>query len=165
MDELNLIRKIAWSYTRGTSLEFDDLFSEAYLAYLENTGRYDPKRGSRSTFIWNVVTSRLNNILKVARKAPLPEACLDFVELDQYEAQNVPGPEQAYLAKERWRELVMRMSPEARIICSILANGDTYLQTDKPRQCRGAIVRELRSRGWSHSRIWATIAELKELLA
>ena len=33
--ELNIVRKVVWSYARSTGLDFDELCSEAYLAYLE----------------------------------------------------------------------------------------------------------------------------------
>ena len=35
MEHINLIRKIAWSFSTSTGLEFEDLFQEAALAYCE----------------------------------------------------------------------------------------------------------------------------------
>jgi len=35
MKNLNLIRKVAWAFAKKTEMEYDELFSEAALAYSE----------------------------------------------------------------------------------------------------------------------------------
>jgi len=73
MENINLIRKLAWSFHHSTGLDWDDLFQEAALAYLEGMNTYDPDKGALSTHMWHVITSRLKNYVKQERnwKNPL----------------------------------------------------------------------------------------------
>ena len=64
MENINLIRKIAWSFHFTTGLEWDDLFQEAALAYLVALKYYDPDRGALSTHMWCSITSHIKNYLK-----------------------------------------------------------------------------------------------------
>ena len=158
--ELNIVRKVAWSYARSTGLDFDELCSEAYLAYLEAARFYDPARGKKSTFIWNVVRNHINNLLKVKKEIPIDKEAIDMLieERDEFD------PEQVVLAEESWRELFESLSPEAKMICLLINNGEVYVNTDKPRETRGIIARELKARGWGESKIWATFREIKQTL-
>ena len=64
MQNINLIRKIAWSFHKTTGEDWEDLFQEAALAYLEAMRSYDPSRGKISTYMWWCVTSRLKSYLR-----------------------------------------------------------------------------------------------------
>jgi len=64
MNNINLIRKIAWSFHKTTGEDWEDLFQEAALGYLEAMHSYDPKRGKISTYMWWCVTSRLKTYLR-----------------------------------------------------------------------------------------------------
>ena len=162
--ELNIVRKVVWSYTRSAGLDFEDfdeLCSEAYLAYLEAAPSYDPARGKKSTFIWTVVRNHINSLLKVKKEVPVDKEAIDMLieERDEFD------PEQVVLAEESWRELFESLSPEAKMICLLVLNdGGIYLNTDKPREARGIIARELKARGWSENKIWATFREIKQTL-
>ncbi len=158
--ELNIVRKVVWSYARSTGLDFDELCSEAYLAYLEAAPFYDPAKGKKSTFIWNVVRNHINSLLKVKKEVPVDKEAIDMLieERDEFD------PEQVILAEESWRELFESLSPDAKMICLLVNNGEVYLNTDKPREARGIIARELKARGWSENKIWATFREIKQTL-
>ena len=158
--ELNIVRKVVWSYTRSTGLDFDELCSEAYLAYLEAAPSYDPARGKKSTFIWNVVRNHINSLLKAKKEIPIDKEDIDIL----IEERNELDPEQVILAEESWRELFESLSPDAKMICLLMNNGEIYLNTDKPREARGIIARELKARGWSENKIWATFREIKQTL-
>src|SRR5690606_19382427 len=141
--ELNIVRKVVWSYARSTGLDFDELCSEAYLAYLEAIPSYDPARGKKSTFIWNVVRNHINNLLKMKKEVPVDKEAIDILMKERNELD----PEQIVLAKESWKELFESLSPDAKMICLLVLNdGEVYLNTDKPRQARGIIARELKAR-------------------
>jgi len=117
--ELNIVRKVVWSYTRSTGLNFDDfdeLCSEAYLAYLEAAPSYDPERGKKSTFIWNVVRNHINSLLKVKKEVPVDREAIDML----IEERDELDPEQVVLAEESWRELFESLSPDAKMISSCL---------------------------------------------
>jgi len=158
--ELNIVRKVVWSYTRSIGLDFDELCSEAYLAYLEVAPYYDPSKGKKTTFIWNVVRNHINSLLKAKKEVPVDKETIDML----IEERDELDPEQVVLAEESWRELFESLSPEAKMICLLINNGEVYLNTDKPRESRGIIARELKARGWSENKIWATFREIKQTL-
>ena len=158
--ELNIVRKVVWSYARSTGLDFDELCSEAYLAYLEAAPSYDPARGKKSTFIWNVVRNHINSLLKAKKEIPIDKEAMETLLEEREELD----PERLIIAKECWEELFNSLSPEAKMIYLLVSNGEVYLNTDKPREARGIIARELKARGWSENKIWATFRELKQTL-
>lgn len=158
--ELNIVRKVVWSYTRTTGLDFDELCSEAYLAYLEAAPSYDPSRGKKTTFVWNVVRNHINNLLKTKKEVPVDKEAIDML----IEERDELDPEQAILAEESWRELFESLSPDAKMIFSLLNSNEVYINTDKPREARGIIARELKARGWPEKKIWATFREIKQVL-
>ena len=98
-EQLNIVRKVVWSYARSTGLDFDELCSEAYLAYLEAAPSYDPARGKKSTFIWRVVQNHINNLLKKNTK----EIATDKEAMETLlEGREELGPEQIIIAEECW---------------------------------------------------------------
>lgn len=159
-EQLNIVRKVVWSYARSTGLDFDELCSEAYLAYLEASPSYDPSRGKKTTFVWNVVRNRINNLLKMKKEVPVDKETIDML----IEERDELGPEQVILAEESWKELFESLSPDAKMIFSLLNSSEVYLNTDKPREARGIIARELKARGWPENKIWATFREIKQVL-
>ena len=158
--ELNIVRKVVWSYARSTGMDFDELCSEAYLAYLEAAPSYDPARGKKSTFIWNVVRNHINSLLKTKKEIPVDKEAMETL----LEGREELDPEQIIITQEAWKELFESLAPEAKIIFLLINNGQTYINTDKPREARGIIARELKARGWGESKIWATFRELKQTL-
>lgn len=155
MDELNIIRKVVWSYVKNNrGLEFDDIFSEGCLAYLEAAPSYNPMKGQKSTFIWRVVSNRINNILKNMKKQELP--------IDIEITAETAGPEQILLKQEQWEETLANFSPEASAVYYMIEQEDFPIE--RPKKVRGAIVKKLRDKGWSHGTIWSTFREIKEAL-
>jgi len=157
-EEMNIIYKIIWSYIRGNpGLEFEDLLSEACLAYLESINLYDAAKGKRSTYIYHIVRNRINNLLNLKKEYSLNNKALDSL------CNNEPSPEQTLIQKEHWEELFGDLSPEAKFICNIIFNdADIYLPINTPKKCRGIIIKELRKDNWSWNAIWRTIRELKD---
>lgn len=158
--ELNIVRKVVWSYARSTGLDFDELCSEAYLAYLEAAPFYDPTKGKKSTFIWNVVRNHINSLLKAKKEIPVDKEAMETL----LEGREELDPERIIIAEECWEELFNSLSPEAKMICLLVNNGEVYLNTDKPREARGIIARELKARGWNENKIWATFREVKQTI-
>lgn len=163
-ERLGMIRKIVWSYVRtNPGLEFDDLFSEACVAYLEATASYDIKYNTKkTTFTYHVITNRLNTVIKreTLRSSKEEEAGRIF-----WISPHNPTPEEELIAEENWLEMLMKLSPEARALCVLLTEGqmEKYLPTDKPKQCRGIIIKELREKGWKWADIWASFKEIKQI--
>lgn len=163
MDEIKIIQKVVWSYVKRFPMtEFDDLFSEAFLAYYEVKEMYNPSKGEKSTFIWSVVNNKLNTLLKQekSRTDKICDECKDETLVDFS-----TDPELIYLAKEEWEQICNSLSELGKLIIEeVLNNTDLYLPTDKPRKCRGIIMKHLRDKGWSWSDIWKTFDEIKTLI-
>jgi RNA polymerase sigma factor (sigma-70 family) len=159
-NHLDLIRKIAWSYVKGNpGLEFDDLFSEACLACLEAKDTFNPERGKESTFIWAVVKNALINLCASPTEIVDKRwtSCIDKM---------YPSPEEQLIAEEEWGYILNTLSPKSKQICSlVLDRTSPYLPTDKPKTCRGIIIKELRKRGWAWPEIWKSFREIKQVLS
>jgi len=157
---LDLIRKLAWQRANShPGLEFDDLFSEACIIVLERQHKYNPERGSETSFIWKVVDNHLSQLLRQeayrnTNAFPVPEVHYrDYVNSTEEEA----------LINESWQEFISGLSPEAQAICSmVMEEQDLYLPTDKPKKCKSIIKNELRTRGWLWREIWGSFSELKQ---
>lgn len=66
MKDLNLIRKVAWTFTKKTGMDYDELFGEASLAYSEAIHTYDPTRGAK--FITHAYTCMRNHLINFCKK-------------------------------------------------------------------------------------------------
>jgi len=64
MDNINLIRKIAWEYHKSTRHDWDDLFQEAYIAYHYAMKTYSPEHGQVSTYLWTFISNTLKSYLQ-----------------------------------------------------------------------------------------------------
>jgi DNA-directed RNA polymerase specialized sigma24 family protein len=73
MKNINLIRKVAWSFHQTTGLDWDDLFQESAIAYLEALQTYNKRKGQLSTYTWHCMLSRLRNYWRLEKgfQAPL----------------------------------------------------------------------------------------------
>lgn len=163
-EDMNIIRKVVWSYVRSTGLEYEDLYSEACLAYLEALPSYDPNKSKKTTFVWNVTKNRINNILKAySRNKEEPLSDGEAME-ELLQGREEWNPEHVVISEEYWQELFGSLSPEAQVICHMVNNGEIYIDTDKPRQARGIIAKTLREQGWGKSKIWKTFKEIKSVL-
>ena len=64
--DLDLVRNIAWSYKRSTpEFEFETLFSEGCVVYLEAEKEYDESKSKgtlKSTYIWESIQNHFNNL-------------------------------------------------------------------------------------------------------
>lgn len=174
---LDLIRNIAWSYHRmAPAFEFDDLFGEGCVAYLEAELSYDPGSTMKEiTYIWTYIQQHLNNYVQrsTLQRTSTNNALqwanpVVFEDIDLYiTASNYEfEPEKALLAKEAYRALVDSLSPLAQeLVGYILDGAGGYLPIDRPKLCRGALKDTLREKGWSWPMIWNTFREVKTALA
>lgn len=95
MKNLNLVRKIAWDFSKKTNIAFEDLFGEACLAYCESVRAFDEaKQVKQTTFSFHCVKNHLINYCKreaytknlIVTKNKLPE---DF----EFSDPNIPSVE------------------------------------------------------------------------
>lgn len=88
MENLNLIRKIAWSFFYTTGLEYEDLFSEACLAYCECVKKYDKNKSKITTFAHIHIRNHLINYINRLKLKNIDT--IDIYEIDNIEYQNSP---------------------------------------------------------------------------
>lgn len=166
-EDIVLLRKITWHCMKGhPEWEFDDLFSEACIAYLEIIARYDPQRAQKSTFLWCTISRRLRKLIAkklrtITIEALIPPGAEDLLGLCSEE----PSPEQAVLNQERQAELFTGLSPAAQsVVCTTLAHAQS-LPIHAPKLCRGEVARRLHEQGNSWSTVWRGIQEVKAFLS
>ncbi len=167
MTNIDLVRKIAWIFTkRSCVFEFDDIFSEACVAYLEGEQQFDPTKGvAKTTFLWTYIQNHLlNRVLDAQSKYVDREATADVYELQI--PTYAQDPLTRLIATTKWGDFYASLTPAAQEVCDILLDASTgYLPIDAPKLCRGRIRDELRARGWSWSTRWTSYRELKTALA
>lgn len=66
---INLIRKITWSFHRTTGIEWNELFSEACLAYCEAANSFDDSKTSKeSSWMFSCIQNQLTNFCKIEQR-------------------------------------------------------------------------------------------------
>lgn len=64
MENINLIRSIAWSYHKTTGLPYEDLYSEASLGYCEALNKYKPTHNCKLTsYAYRLMKNKLTNFV------------------------------------------------------------------------------------------------------
>ena len=148
MQDLNLIRKIAWSYTKTTGMEFEELFSVAALGYTKALNSFDSSRSCFSTWVWINMSRELNDFL-----------------LKESKKDNIPNKESINPEQEvSFKESIQSLSQEAQQICKMIFNSPAEYVSHAPKLSRGKIKDELREEGWSWSQIWKSFREIKSVL-
>lgn len=159
MQNLNLIRSVAWSFAKKTGVEFDELFSEAALAYCEAVNSWDKEKSKLTTYAYKCMRNRLINFCKyetrhtkvISYYEELPEVVL---EEELYSLFN--------LNELEWSE-------ECRGIAEIILEdpGKFLGETQHFRRSGGKKTRlkkELRRQGWLFKEIQMAFDEMKQQL-
>jgi len=166
--QIDMARKLAWSFSRTTGLEFEDLFQEACLAYMWalNDERYDPSKSKFTSFAYMKMRNWLSDYAESqyrARDLNLEGMLAESSEEDSAFAledllpSDEAGPEHALAFAEELGEL----SPEAKEICRmVMEEPSEYAQLGK-RAGRGRVKDELRAKGWTWDRIWDGLRQAK----
>jgi len=149
MENLNLIRKIAWSFHKSTGIEFEDLFSESCLAYYEGLKYYKSEKGKITTFMYFYIPNHLKNYIKKNyTKQPVLISIHDLK-----------------IEKESFVEYFYESCTNDAIQISklILSAPNPYLK--KPKKATNRICQLLLRQNWDMPRIWKGIHELKLALS
>lgn len=165
---IKVLAKLSWSYARMyPEFEFDDLLSEAILAYLNARSKYDPERGARTTFATVTARNHLNSFLQCQQKLKekMVESAFDAIPEDRchpvFPSPYHRSPEELAIIRETWMEIVYSLSSDAKEVYRTLSDlpEEDYR---KPRKARGKVVKLLRGKGWSWGRIWKVFREVKK---
>jgi RNA polymerase sigma factor (sigma-70 family) len=150
MEHLNLIRKIAWSFHNSTGLEWDDLFSEACLAYYEGLSHYDPSRGKITTFMYYWIPNHLINYIKRNRKHQSPLISLEEINVDRPVIFNL---------------LFESFSIEAQQIAEVITSSpQKYVGLSKS-SAKNRVRQVMERRGWTWERIADAFHDLRMALS
>ena len=150
MTEMNLIRRIAWSYSYTTGLDINDLFSVAAIGYTKALNTFNSEKSCFSTWAWINMRQELNNHLAGMRSDP--HAPRDYEEV---------GPEEV----TSFKEMLNSMGKEAREVCEIVfETPHEFIIQGRPKLSQGRLRDALRERGWSWPRIRKGMREVKQNL-
>jgi len=143
MNHINFIRKIALSYHATTGIDFEELFSEASLAYCEALRKYDPTKGKVTTYTWYCIHSHLNTFLSDQKK-------MQYAPLETY--KEVP---------ETRASLFDNLSRDALAIANVVLSCSKKYAPMAAEDAKERIVRVLRHKGWSMQRIQQAMADMQ----
>ena len=78
MENINLIRHIAWSFHHTTGIDYQELFSEACLAYCEALQSFNPEKGKLNNYATTLIHNKLKTFIARekyhrVKKAAFPE--------------------------------------------------------------------------------------------
>ena len=162
MKDINLIRKIAWSFHKSTGLDWDDLFQEAAIAYLEAMKTYNKRKGKITTHVWCCITSRLKNYLKKEREYSHPLCDIE----DAYDKQQ--------LMNFLWEKIPADLYEQINIILNNAPTLDSLLldeqqadwvqyknEVEGKRNARLTIRHILRTAGYDRQDVCGTIHKLE----
>lgn len=167
MKNLNLIRRIAWSFHYTTGIEYDELFSLGSLAYAESMLSYKKGRGTtKLSHSRNVITNRLNDFCKKERtRKKTTFFVLENKSPDFLETIAIQFGLKDYLVEIKFEEdSSSAFTEDMFVIIKIILNNPTDFVELSPKIARGKIVDILRDIGWSWSRIWDNIRLMKSTL-
>jgi len=149
--DLGIAQKLAWRFQKTTGYQFDELYSEALLAYAEALNNFDTKKKTKfSTFAYICINSALINFVK---KEKFPGQKVDSAVLEKHSSWDRPY----WILKEQFTK-------DAQEVAEMLTgNPYKYLGTP-PKMIKGLIREELREKGWTYDRIYAATRNIKEVL-
>jgi len=146
MENLNLLRKITWSFHKSTGLDWDELFQESYLAYRYALEHYDPNKGvSISSFIWTHISNQLRTYYQNEKKHYEPLHDLSKAYHKEYTPDN-------------FLEL---LTPHAEKIAELILISPKKFIELKPKDARKKVKNIMLNRGWSMDKIESSLKELK----
>lgn len=145
-ENINLIRKIAWSFHHTTNIELEELFAEASLAYCEALKNYNPKRGNITTYLWIRITDRLKNYLKEHKQYYNVFASFEDVTTD----------------KPIYSEFIFEsLSREAQQIADIILKYPNKYISMPSHLAKREVRKTMKNKGWPWKRIISGIQELQ----
>lgn len=145
--EIKLVQKMAWKFSKKYGVEYDDLFQEASLYYLEAMKTFDKEKGTvESSWAYTQMYYRLNNYCKKEKKyITIPE---------NY-------PEQGHTPNWSFQEKVASMNKQAQTIVKYLFEAPEIFLNLNHFQIKDRIVDHFKAKGWSRKDIWAGFQSIR----
>ena len=153
------IYAVVGTWVRKSRFEFDELLSEAHMAFLHAVDTYDLTKASFHTHLYITVNGRLRNY--VNKKQVVDE------ELDDFLASKEDNPEQALLFSEVLEELSREASEVVDVVLNTpgelieLVRQMTSNRQGKMHLYRSGVTRFFKDKGWGATKINRTYTEIK----
>jgi len=145
---IDLIRKIAWSFHNSTGEDWDDLFQEASLAYCEALENYNPDKGKITTYMWHCISSHLVNYLRKDYHQVGHISCIEDLTMFDNPVEST--------------SLFEALGEDAAEIVNMVLDYSTMFDGLSPQLAQSNITRILFQRkDWMLSRIKSAMRELK----
>lgn len=162
MKDLQLIRKIAWSFHKTTNLDIEDLIQEAALEYCEKRGKFTPDRGAKfSTFIWNVIYARLIDYEKQYRKYHNPLISTEELIVEEKTIETSMIFE--HLTEEGQKVLEIVLASPKKFIGS--ENQTKKQRIEHQKYIERRLTHILSRKGWDKKKVKRAIINIKEALS
>jgi hypothetical protein len=152
---INILRGLAWEFHRSTGHEWDDLFSEAFVAYVRALETFNNDGGARLTS-WIYI--KIKHALQV------------YCRQQRYQGDRMEECEALYLDERSpetlliFKELLCNLSEDTATICRIVLEAPIKFISIPPKLARAKLMGILRGRGWTWDRIWCSFREIKKAL-
>ena len=147
LNHLQMIKKIAYSFQVSTGIEFEDLYQQACLEWLNNVSSWNPSKSKISTYMWNVIVNNLTTYVQKTNKYRKP--------LDEYD----PAKMDEAVFKSYYFE---KLSIEALAIVDLVTfNPSDFLFVSKP-QAINKIEDKMMKSGWNTQQIRYGIQQLEK---
>lgn len=151
-----LLKRLSWSFYMTTGILYEDLYSEACLAYCEAVNEFrstDYPETKLSSFAYSVIKNRLIRFVKNEYKY----SCLSYSH-----DENMAG------IHEPIYEFFVNTSDELRKVTSVIFSNDMLreqLEKSPPSTARAILVRYMiKHYGYSHVRGWELSKRIKKEL-
>lgn len=148
IENINLIRKIVWSFYHTTHIDWDELFSEACLAYFNALKTFDPQQGKITTYVWHCISNHLKSYLQQERRyRQLFEEPLTITSTEE----NINPLEEFVAAPPN--HFAESLSQDASTIVNLITERPHEFDLKVPSEIRKTIAITLTIEGWSKARI------------
>ena len=160
--ELDMARKLAWSFHKSTNIDYDDLYGEALLGYAmavdaaEVRGTYDPEKSAFTSFAWMCMNHHLCSVIHQRKYKSIGSMELDPKILDY----RLPSPDR----KLAFKDFLSHLSEEARFVVEmVLKSPVDFLELGRQRG-RRKLKGALRDRGMNEQEAIRTLKDIKKSL-
>lgn len=158
-----MVCKLAWSWHRTTGVSVEELISIGRTEFVKALHSFDSSKGaSFSTWLYGACRLAMRRFIEAELRRGRAAG-----EEDRVLPEPTTQPEA--LRKLIMEEWIAELSEEARFVIRLLTEAPLealgIFGGEPPKMIRGQIVRRLKSLGWSQSRRWGALRELKEAIA
>jgi len=163
----NLVKKIAWSFHQTTGIEFNELLSEAYVAYCEAMKSYNPKRSRITTHLWHCITSHLINFIKVEQKyhnhlVPFSKLQTNDNNDNNLNDEQMPVEKEVDFSQSQ-NDFYEKLTFQAQEVLKTIVENQTLLLSLKKEEIMKTIMAIMLQRGMRKKNVWIGIKDLKQI--